>query len=103
MAYAPTSRVKVAEDVLFRQVGEEAVLLNLKTELYLGLDAVGARMWQLLTEGASIGAAYDQLLQEYDVDPARLQSDLDGFLNKLSEQYLIEVVPSEPTASGASQ
>jgi hypothetical protein len=91
MSLVPSSSVKVAPDVLFRVVGEETVLLNLNTELYLGLDAVGTRMWHVLTEAPSIGAAYDILLQEYDVEPSRLREDLDEFLGKLLAQGLIQV------------
>ena len=91
MAHSFSSRVSVAQDVLFRIVGEEAVLLNLKTELYLGLDVVGTRMWNVLVEASSIQAAYDALLQEYEVDPEQLRKDLNEFLDKLLEQGLIQV------------
>src|SRR5438132_1254018 len=84
---------RVAPDVLYRAVGDEAVLLNLKTELYLGLDPVGTRMWTVFQESASIEEAYDKLLGEYDVDAARLRSDLNEFLGQLREQGLIELPP----------
>jgi hypothetical protein len=91
MAHIFSSRVTIAPDVLFRLVGEEAVLLNLKTELYLGLDTVGTRMWGVLIEAPSVEAAYDTLLREYDVEPTLLRQDLDEFLDKLLEQKLIQV------------
>ena len=34
-------RASVAPEVMFRMVGDEAVLLNLNTQLYLGLNPVG--------------------------------------------------------------
>jgi uncharacterized protein YpbB len=83
---------------MFRMVGEETVLLNLKTEIYLGLDAVGTRMWTVLQGSASIQAAYDALLAEFEVEPEQLRADLDEFLDRLMEQRLIEVSPSEITA-----
>jgi hypothetical protein len=86
-----TQHVTVSPDVLFRVVGDEAVLLNLKTELYLGLDPVGTRMWDVLKESSSIQAAYDALLAEYEVTPDTLKNDLDEFVGKLVEQGLIEV------------
>src|ERR1700746_2734056 len=93
-----SSRATVAPDVLFRLVGDEAVLLNLKTELYLGLDPVGTRMWHVLKDAPSIQAAYDTLLGEYEVEPERLQADLDEFLGKLVEQKLVEIGPAEVPA-----
>ena len=49
--------VRVAPDVLFRMVSDEAILVNLNTEVYLGLNPVGARMWSALTDAPSIDAA----------------------------------------------
>ena len=86
-------RVTVAPDVLFRQMADEAVLLNLKTELYLGLDAVGTRMWTLLHDAPTIQVAYESLLAKYDVDPERLRHDLGEFLDELVDQALVETVP----------
>ena len=62
-----TSRVVVPDTVLFRELDGEAVILNLDTESYLGLDPVGTRMWGVLTSQPSIEAAYQILLSEYDV------------------------------------
>ena len=42
-----SSRVTTAPDVMLRIIGDEAVILNLKNELYLGLDPVGTRMWTI--------------------------------------------------------
>jgi hypothetical protein len=90
-----SNRVTIARDVLFRMVGEEAVLLNLNTELYLGLDEVGTRMWILLKDAPSIQDAFDVLLQEYEVEQDHLRQDLDEFLGKLLQHGLIEVGPGE--------
>ena len=90
MSHAFSARVRVAPDVMFRLVGDEGVLVNLNTERYLGLNAVGARMWTALGNSGSIEAAYEQLLQEYDVEPARLRADLDEFADRLLGQQLIE-------------
>ena len=64
------SRISVHQDVLFRDLGGEAVLLNLKTGRYYGLDEVGTRMWLLLTQHGRVEAAYRVLLDEYDVTTA---------------------------------
>jgi hypothetical protein len=85
-----SARVRVAPDVMFRLVGDEGVLVNLSTERYLGLNAVGTRMWTALGSASSIEAAYDQLLREYDVEPERLRADLDEFVDGLLGQQLIE-------------
>lgn len=85
--------VRVAPDVLFRLVSDEGVLVNLNTEMYLGLNPVGARMWSVLSEASSIQAAYEQLLQEYEVDPSDLRRDLEEFIAQLHAHQLIETHP----------
>jgi hypothetical protein len=84
-------RVAVAPDVMFRAVGEESVLLHLKSETYLGLDPVGTRMWTVLTESDSIQSAYEALLGEYEVDGQQLRRDLEDFVGKLLEHDLVLV------------
>jgi hypothetical protein len=103
MNHSFTSRATIAPDVLFRVVGQEAILLNLKTELYLGLDAVGTEMWLTLTKTSSIQDAYNTLLQEYDVEPERLRKDLNDFIDKLLEQSLIEIGAEHMAGAGISQ
>ena len=75
---------------MVRKVGEESVLLDLKTERYLGLDDVSARFWDLLTSGGSIQSAYETLLNEFEVDPDRLRKDVDDFVQELGELGLVE-------------
>jgi len=86
--------VRVAPDVLFRLVSDEAVLVNLNTEMYLGLNPVGARMWSVLSEATSIQAAYEQLLKEYEVEPSELRRDLEEFVAQLHAHQLIETRPA---------
>jgi hypothetical protein len=93
MAVSFTERVRVVPDVLFRLLGEEAVLANLNTGQYLGLNLVGTRMWSVLTSATSIQAAYEELLQEYEVESAQLRADLGEFIDQLLGQKLIEAGP----------
>jgi hypothetical protein len=94
MAVSFSERVRVAPDVLFRLVGEEGVLLNLNTTLYLGLNSVGTRMWSVLGSAGSVQAAYDELLNEYEVEPAQLRADLAEFIDQLLGQKLIVAGPA---------
>ena len=73
------------------QVGGEAVLLNLVTERYFGLDDTGTRMWVALTTSDSVQAACELLLDEYNVDRDQLWHDLLDLVEKLRSRGLIEV------------
>jgi Coenzyme PQQ synthesis protein D (PqqD) len=84
-------QVCVPPHVLVNEIGGESVFLHLKNERYLGLDEVGTRMWKSLTTSASIQAAYEHLLAEYDVDAEQLHQDLERLLEGLLEQGLVEL------------
>lgn len=84
-------RVVATPDTLINQIGEEAVLLNLGSETYYGLDEVGASMWRALTTHATIQQAYEALLDEYDVDAEVLRQDLANLITKLAANSLIEI------------
>lgn len=86
----PTGRLAISGDVLMREVDGEAVLLNLATEAYFGLDEVGTRMWYALTEGGSLDVAFERLAAEFEVEPARLEADLRGLLQRLLSLGLVE-------------
>ena len=87
-------RAIVPSNVLIRFLDQESVLLNLNTERYFGLDSVGTRMWQLVTSGPTIEAAYFQLIEEYDVDPDTLRSNFSELLEHLVENGLVATQPA---------
>ena len=86
-----SARVQQNPDVLVRELEGESVLLNLKSESYFGLDEIGTRMWSALVGSPSVEAAFDALLEEYDVEPEQLRSDLDQFVATLKEAGLLDV------------
>jgi hypothetical protein len=94
MSVSFSDRVRAVPNVLFRCVSDEGVLVNLNTEVYLGLNQVGARMWSALNDAGSVQAAYDTLLQEYDADPIELRRDLEEFIDQLVAEQLIEGGPA---------
>jgi hypothetical protein len=90
-----SDKVSVPGHVLVRFLDKEAVLLNIETERYFGLDETGARMWQLTTTAANIDAAYQALLNEYDVDAQTLREHLSELLEKLADNGLLTVTSSD--------
>ena len=86
-----SSKVCARPDVLVNCVEGEAVLLNVASESYFGLDEIGTRMWHLLTTSPSIQSAYDALFEEYDVAPEQLRKDLLSFVETLLDQNLVEL------------
>ena len=67
------------------------MLLDLKSECYFGLDSVGTRMWRLIERDGSLKSVHDALLEEYDVEPARLQQDLEMLIEQLAKAGLVTI------------
>ena len=84
-------RARPSAQVRLQQTGDESVLLDLASEQYFGLDAVGTRVWQLLEADSDVQAAFAILVREYDVDAARLESDLLDLLRQLADAVLIAI------------
>ena len=91
MTLTLSRQAKPSDDVLFQEVGGEAVLLHLGSEQYFGLDPVGTRIWQLLGEDANLQHTFDVMQAEYEVEPALLESDLLTLVGKLAEAGLVKV------------
>jgi Coenzyme PQQ synthesis protein D (PqqD) len=85
------SRVRVPTDVLVRVINGESFILNVQTECYFGLNAVGARMFELLGQSPSVRDAFNRLRVEYEVDPDTLQLDFDRLIAELLQQGLLEL------------
>ncbi len=78
-------------DVLFQETLGEAVLLNVQSGQYFGLDTVGTRMWEVFTSATSLRAACDVLAGEYEVERQRLETDVCQLVDKLTHLGLLEV------------
>ena len=72
-----------------RLVGDETVLLDLSSGIYFGLDGVGKRIWESVTEGNSIGETAAVIVAEFEVDEAQAQADLIAFATDLMERGLL--------------
>ncbi|MCB1033152.1 MAG: PqqD family protein [Acidobacteria bacterium] len=88
--------LKVSPDVMFRELQGEAVLLDLKSQKYFGLDAVGTRIWQLLETETPRTAMLDALLEEFEVSRDQLRADLSAFLERLEAAGLIQLEARGP-------
>jgi hypothetical protein len=82
---------RIPDQVLSKSVDGELVLLNIENEHYYGLDEVGASMWHAVAEASTIDEAVQVLLEQFDVDPGILRSDLDHLLEELSARGLVEL------------
>jgi len=52
---------------------------------------VGARVWSLIEQPASLVAIRDTIMSEYEVDAATCERDILTFLNQMQAAGLIEI------------
>jgi hypothetical protein len=95
MKVSTTSIVSVSKDQMASDVAGETVILGLTAGRYYGLDAVGARVWQLIQTPAAVSDVRDTIVAEYDVEPARCEADLLTLLQKMADAGLVEVRGAE--------
>jgi len=88
------TKVAVPEDVLWQQVEDQVILLDLRSNEYHALNDSGSRMWMLLVDSADVSAALDRLCATYDADPALLERDLAEFIGKLAANGLLATAPA---------
>jgi hypothetical protein len=91
------SIVVAASNQISSDLGGEAVVLNLQSGVYHGLNEVGARIWNLIQQPKSVLDVKQRLLSEYEVEPEVCTLDLLELLHNLEVAGLIEV-SNETTA-----
>ena len=81
----------IAPDVMFRNLNDEAVLLDLNSGTYFGLNDVGARTWQLILQHGRLSQVLDALLLEYELDRDEGARDLLALATQLVARQLAAV------------
>jgi hypothetical protein len=86
-------------DVVWRRVGDEAVLVNLKTNRIYSLNHTGARFWELISGGHNREAAEATLIEEFDVEEGELRNEVAAVLEQLAKEGLILEAARRPDES----
>ncbi|MCP4203714.1 MAG: PqqD family protein [bacterium] len=91
--------VSIPEQVLFRDLDGESVLLHLGSGQYFGLDEVGTLIWNSLSEGCSLDEIERRILTEYDVSAQEAKADVRRLVDELTQSGLLEVKDSRNALS----
>jgi hypothetical protein len=68
----------------------EAVILDLKSGVYYGLDSVGAKIWTLIQQPIRVADIVAIIIGEYEVDTERCEKELLDLLAELRSRNLID-------------
>jgi coenzyme PQQ synthesis protein D (PqqD) len=83
------TKLSIPSQVMSRLVGDETVLLDLSSGIYFGLDGVGKRIWESLSEGLSLTETAAVIVREFDVAEEQAQADLIAFATDLVQRGLL--------------
>ena len=92
--------VQAAPGQVSTDVDGHVVIMQVAQGEYLGLDKVGARIWELVREGGTLEEMEATLVEEYEVEPERCRRDLRRLIDELEERELVEVYPADSVAGG---
>jgi len=81
---------QVPDRLLLQAVADEKVILDLDSGTYYTLDAVGARMIDLLRETGSIERAVAGIVAEYEVDELTALDHFTELLEQMARHGLVQ-------------
>jgi Coenzyme PQQ synthesis protein D (PqqD) len=90
MSYPPDEKLQIdADAVVWRDVGDEVVVLELSTSTYLTLNGTAKQIWDSLASGATLAALADGLVDRYGITLEQAQVDAESFVSALADRGLL--------------
>jgi hypothetical protein len=87
--------LRQSPNVVSSRLGDVGVLVNLRTNRILELNATGIRIWELIGEGQVVSGIAGQLLAEFDVAPEQLHAELSRLVADLVREGLVDAGDGE--------
>ncbi|HEU4936216.1 MAG TPA: PqqD family protein, partial [Vicinamibacterales bacterium] len=87
----PQSRITLSKDQTSCDLAGDMAIVNFANGVYYGLDPTGARIWKLLAATTTVEELCNSLGDIYDVERARLESDVQAFVADLARHGLVEI------------
>jgi len=89
------TQIKRNDDFIFRKIVNEMILVRVKHDVadmehIFTLNEVGAFVWEKLSKSSTIEELQQDILDEFEVDPAMAQQDLQVFLEDLEAFQALE-------------
>lgn len=80
-----------SDNVLARQVEGETVILDTRTQRYVGGNRAVTALWPLLERGATRTELAARLSDEFGISGERAEADVTAFVTQLAELGLIRL------------
>lgn len=87
--------MKIKEDLVLREIMDEYMIIPMGERLleFNGISKLnesGVLLWRILEKGATNEVLVDALLEEYDIDKAQAEIEVNNFLEALKANQMLE-------------
>lgn len=79
----------VPQHVHYRDLHGEVVLLDARSDAYLGLNRSAAVIWSALAGGKSVDEAVNDLVEHYGISADRAREDVEALIGDLEKRGLL--------------
>ena len=86
--------IRRSGDWLSARVGGEIMMMSAERGNYLGINEVGAQIWEMLETPSDMEAICTTLIGEYDVTPAACRQEVEQFLARMEEHGAVAIDPA---------
>ncbi len=86
-----TKKLKISDQIMFRELEDESVLLNLHDESYYTLNSSGTFIWNLLERADTIEDAYQSFKTHYKLPEDQAALDFNELIKELLEKKFCEL------------
>jgi hypothetical protein len=88
----PRTVIVRAAGLLTAPVDDEIVILNPGKDNYVGLNAIGRVVWDLIEQPCEVAELCRSLSRDFDAAPDQIVTDLLPFLAELAEEGIARVI-----------
>ncbi|MBC7813834.1 MAG: PqqD family protein, partial [Burkholderiales bacterium] len=78
--------VVAGKEQIATEMGDDVVILGLKTGAYYGLSEVGASIWKAIQQPISISQIREVIMDEYEIDADQCTQDILELLERLTAE-----------------
>ena len=84
-----SARFRSSPDALATRVGDEIVLVDLKTDRIYSLNRTAARIWELVCADCDRAEVERRMLEEFDVTPGQVAEAIDELVTSMTQDGLL--------------
>ncbi len=83
---------KLADHVSFTKIDDEAVLLDLNSGSYFGLNHVGIKLIEAFNDGLDKPGAVTSIAEHYQVSVSQVGQDVDALITDMLQKQLLQQI-----------